>query len=126
MQEAFAAFPSLGEIDVPLPVASPKKFGYRSRVKLAVQSVEGQILIGLYVPETHRVFDISACPVHPKEVNRVVAFLKQAIERLHIIPMTKRAIPANSAISTCAIVFGSGRRCCCWSPAICTFPRYMT
>ena len=86
MQEAFAAFPSLGGLDVPLPVASPKKFGYRSRVKLAVQSVEGQILIGLYVPETHRVFDISACPVHPKEVNRVVAFLKQAIERLHIIP----------------------------------------
>ncbi len=86
MQEAFAAFPSLRALNIPLPVASPKKFGYRSRVKLAVQRVKGQIQIGLYVPETHKVFDISACPVHPKEVNRIVAFLKQAIERLHIIP----------------------------------------
>ena len=86
MQQAFAAFPSLRAVSIPLPVASPKKFGYRSRVKLAVQGVKGEILIGLYVPETHQVFDISACPVHPKEVNRIVAFLKQAIERLHIIP----------------------------------------
>lgn len=86
VQEAFAAFPSLRAINIPLPVASPKKFGYRSRVKLAVQGVKGQVRTGLYVPETHQVFDISACPVHPKEVNRIVAFLKQAIERLHIIP----------------------------------------
>lgn len=86
VQEAFAAFPALSTVSVPLPVASPKKFGYRSRVKLAVQSVKGQIRIGLYIPETHQVFDISACPVHPKEVNRIVSFLKQAIEQLHIIP----------------------------------------
>jgi len=86
VREAFAAFPSLGAVSVPLPVASPKKFGYRSRVKLAVQSVKGQTLIGLYLPETHRVFDISACPVHPKEINQVVAFLKREIEHLHIVP----------------------------------------
>ena len=86
VREAFAAFPSLRAVPIPLPVASPKKFGYRSRVKLAVQSVKGQVRIGLYIPETHQVFDISACPVHPREVNRIVAFLKQAIERLHIIP----------------------------------------
>ena len=86
MREAFTAFPSLSTVSVPLPVASPRKFGYRSRVKLAVQSVKGQIRIGLYIPETHQVFDISACPVHPKEVNRIVSFLKQAIEQLHIIP----------------------------------------
>ena len=86
VQEAFAAFPALRAVNIPLPVASPKKFGYRSRVKLAVQGVKGQVQIGLYIPETHQVFDISACPVHPKEVNRIVAFLKQAIERLHIIP----------------------------------------
>ncbi len=86
MREAFAEFPSLSAISIPLPVASPKKFGYRSRVKLAVRSVKGQTLIGLYIPETHKVFDISACPVHPKEVNHIVSFLKQAIERLHIVP----------------------------------------
>ena len=86
MREAFAEFSSLSAISVPLPVASPKKFGYRSRVKLAVRGVKGQTLIGLYIPETHKVFDISACPVHPKEINQVVAFLKREIEHLHIVP----------------------------------------
>ena len=86
VREAFAEFPSLGSLNVPLPVASPKKFGYRSRVKLAVRGTKGKARIGLYIPETHKVFDISACPVHPKEINHIVSFLKQAIEELDITP----------------------------------------
>ena len=54
VHEAFAGFSSLSGINTPLPVASPQKFGYRSRVKLAVRRVKGETLIGLYVPETHR------------------------------------------------------------------------
>jgi 23S rRNA (uracil1939-C5)-methyltransferase len=83
---ALAAYPALSALPVPLPLASPSQFGYRTRVKLAVRRVEGQVRIGLYVPETHQVVDISACPVHPEPVNHVVQFLKQAIERLDIIP----------------------------------------
>ena len=86
VREAFAAFSSLSGINIPLPVASPQKFGYRARVKLAVRRVKGETLIGLYIPETHKVFDISACPVHPKQINEILSFLKQAIERLDIIP----------------------------------------
>jgi len=86
VREAFAAFSSLSDISTPLPVASPQKFGYRSRVKLAVRRVKGETLIGLYIPETHKVFDISACPVHPKQINQILSFLKQAIERLDIVP----------------------------------------
>jgi 23S rRNA (uracil1939-C5)-methyltransferase len=67
-------------------VPSPRQFGYRSRVKLAVRRVGGKVLIGLYMPETHQVVDISACPVHPKPVNRLIQFLKQAIERFGIVP----------------------------------------
>ena len=86
VHEAFAGFSSLSGINTPLPVASPQKFGYRSRVKLAVRRVKGETLIGLYVPETHKVFDISACPVHPKQINEILSFLKQAVERLDIVP----------------------------------------
>src|SRR5215510_2844216 len=83
---ALAAYPALSALPVPLPLASPAQFGYRTRVKLAVRRVEGQVRIGLYIPDTHQVVDISACPVHPEPVNRVVQFLKQAIERLDIVP----------------------------------------
>jgi 23S rRNA (uracil1939-C5)-methyltransferase len=83
---ALAAYPTLSHIDVPLPLASPRQFGYRSRVKLAVRRLEGKVLIGLYRPESHQVVDISACPVHPPQINQIIQFLKQAIERLEIVP----------------------------------------
>jgi 23S rRNA (uracil1939-C5)-methyltransferase len=84
--QAFAAYPTLEGVEVPLTLASPRRFGYRTRVKLTVRRVEGKVLIGLYRPESHQVADISDCPVHPRQVNEVVQFLKLAIERLGIIP----------------------------------------
>jgi len=83
---ALAASPALATLDVPPLIPSPWQFGYRTRVKLAVRRLGSKVLIGLYVPETHQVVDISACPVHPEPINRIVQFLKQAIERLEIVP----------------------------------------
>jgi len=83
---ALAAYPTLSTLSVPLTQASPLRFGYRSRVKLAVRRVGGQVRIGLYVPDSHKVVDISACPVHPEPITRIVQFLKLAIERLDIAP----------------------------------------
>jgi 23S rRNA (uracil1939-C5)-methyltransferase len=79
-------YPALSALPVPLTQASPSRFGYRTRVKLAVRRVGGQVRIGLYVPDSHNVVDITACPVHPEPVNRIVQFLKLAIERLDIAP----------------------------------------
>lgn len=83
---ALAAYPALTTIPVPALVPSQRQFGYRVRVKLAVRRVRGNVLIGLYIPETHKVADVSGCPVHPEPINRVVQFLKQAIEQLGIVP----------------------------------------
>ncbi len=83
---ALSAYPALSNIDVPLPLASPRQFGYRSRVKLAVRRLGGKVLIGLYRPESHQVVDISACPAHPPQINQIVQFLKQAIDQLDIVP----------------------------------------
>ena len=83
---ALAAHPTLRSLPVPPPVPSPSQFGYRTRVKLAVRRVEGQVRIGLYIPDSHQVVDISSCPVHPEPVNHLIQFLKQAIERLDIVP----------------------------------------
>lgn len=77
---------SLTSVEVPLPVPSARQFGYRARTKLAVRKVKDKILIGLYVPESHEVVDISACPVHPQPVNQIIQFLKEAITRFGIIP----------------------------------------
>jgi 23S rRNA (uracil1939-C5)-methyltransferase len=83
---ALHEYSSLTSIEIPMPVPSARQFGYRARTKLAVRKAKGKILIGLYIPESHEVADISACPVHPQPVNQIIQFLKEGIEKLGIIP----------------------------------------
>jgi 23S rRNA (uracil1939-C5)-methyltransferase len=87
---ALAAYPALFGLPVPGVVASPRRLGYRARVKLVVRRREGQIAAGLYVPGSHHVVDISSCPVHPRAVNQVVQWLKRKIDALGIIPYDER------------------------------------
>jgi 23S rRNA (uracil1939-C5)-methyltransferase len=87
---ALAAYPSLVHTEVPAVIAAPHRLGYRARVKLVVRSTRGEIATGLYVPGTHRVIDISSCPVHPRPVNQVLHYLKKKILELAIEPYDER------------------------------------
>jgi 23S rRNA (uracil1939-C5)-methyltransferase len=90
VREAFAPFPSLSGLEVPQVVPSPRRLGYRGRVKLVVRKNQNDIAIGLYVPQTHRVMDISCCAVHPRPVNRVIQYLKRKLLELGIAPYDER------------------------------------
>ncbi len=87
---ALAEYPSLVGMEVPLVTAAPHRLGYRARIKLVVRSSRGEIATGLYVPGTHRVIDISSCPVHPRPVNQVLNYLKKKILELGIEPYDER------------------------------------
>ena len=90
VREAFAAFPSLAGVEVPQVVPSPRRLGYRGRVKLVVRKNRSDIAIGLYVPQTHHVMDISSCAVHPRQVNQVIQYLKRKLLELGIAPYDER------------------------------------
>jgi 23S rRNA (uracil1939-C5)-methyltransferase len=90
VRRALAAYPSLGQVEVPAVGASPHQLGYRARIKLVVRATRGEIATGLYVPGTHRVIDISSCPVHPRPVNQVTHYLKRKILELGIAPYDER------------------------------------
>lgn len=83
-------YPSLQDVQVPAVVPSPRRLGYRARVKLVVRKPKGEVLTGLYLPQSHQVVDISSCPVHPEAVNRVIQQLKKEIQRLDISPYDER------------------------------------
>jgi 23S rRNA (uracil-5-)-methyltransferase RumA len=87
---ALAGFPSLVHTEVPAVIAAPHRLGYRARIKLVVRTTRGEIATGLYVPGTHRVIDISSCPVHPRPVNQVLGYLKKKILELGIEPYDER------------------------------------
>src|SRR3990170_4239412 len=88
--QAFAAFPSLARIEIPPVVPAPQRLGYRARVKLVVRRNRGEVAAGLYAPKSHRVIDISSCPVHPRPVNEVVHYLKKKVQELGIAPYDER------------------------------------
>jgi 23S rRNA (uracil1939-C5)-methyltransferase len=90
VREAFAASPALVQLSVPPVIASPRRLGYRSRVKLVVRRNRDAVAIGLYVPGSHRVMDISSCPVHPRALNQIVHYLKKKIIELGIVPYDER------------------------------------
>jgi 23S rRNA (uracil1939-C5)-methyltransferase len=87
---ALANYASLVLTEVPAVIAAPHRLGYRARIKLVVRSTRGEIATGLYVPGTHRVIDISSCPVHPRPVNQVLQYLKKKILELGIEPYDER------------------------------------
>jgi len=90
VSEAVAQYPSLAGVIVPPVAPSPRRLGYRARVKLVARRNRDQVAMGLYVPQTHRVIDISSCPVHPRQVNQVVFYLKKKVLELGIAPYDER------------------------------------
>jgi 23S rRNA (uracil1939-C5)-methyltransferase len=87
---ALAEYSSLAGLEVAPVVPSPERLGYRARVKLVVRRNRANVAMGLYVPHTHRVMDISSCPVHPRPVNQVAYWLKNKILELGIAPYDER------------------------------------
>ena len=87
---ALADYTSLAGAEVAPVVASPQRLGYRARVKLVVRKNRDQVAMGLFVPQSHRVIDISSCPVHPRQVNQVVFYLKKKVLELGITPYDER------------------------------------
>ena len=90
VRRAFADYASLAGVEIPPVAPSPERLGYRARVKLVVRRNRGEIAAGLYVPQSHRVIDISSCPVHPRPVNQVVYYLKRKLQELAIVPYDER------------------------------------
>jgi 23S rRNA (uracil1939-C5)-methyltransferase len=90
VRRALSEYSSLAFAEIPPVMPSPERLGYRARVKLVVRRNRGEVACGLYAPRSHRVIDISACPVHPRPVNQVVFYLKKKLPELGIAPYDER------------------------------------
>jgi 23S rRNA (uracil1939-C5)-methyltransferase len=90
VDQALAEYPSLAGIAAAPVVPSPQRLGYRARVKLVARRKRDQVALGLYVPQSHSVIDISSCPVHPASVNQIAQYLKKKIVELGIVPYDER------------------------------------
>lgn len=68
--------------DVPLPVAGDKVLGYRNKLQLPVGvDLQGNTVLGFYAERSHRIVPISACAIHPEWAEKLIAAMKNYIEK---------------------------------------------
>ncbi|SMF46364.1 23S rRNA (uracil(1939)-C(5))-methyltransferase RlmD [Pseudobacteriovorax antillogorgiicola] len=77
------------------PIPSPRSQAYRTHAKLAVRPAtksvtphakDGRFAIGLFQPKSHKVVDISFCPLHRNSINRLIRDLKPALNDSSLTP----------------------------------------
>ncbi len=76
-------------------VGSPKSLEYRCHAKLAVRpssqalntkDTNQRFAIGMFQPNSHKIVDISFCPLHRQSINRLIKDLKPALEASSLEP----------------------------------------
>lgn len=82
--DALSAYASLGGLTVPAVVGSTRIFGYRNQAKLVARQTRAGLLLGIYRPGSHRVVDISRCPVHHPLIAGVLPEVRRVAERQQI------------------------------------------
>jgi 23S rRNA (uracil1939-C5)-methyltransferase len=78
----------IGHIDPSLvkPVLSAEHpFGYRNKMSVPAQMVEGQPRLGFYRQGSHEIIPATSCLIQKEENNRLLAFVQQFVEK-HNIP----------------------------------------
>lgn len=71
-------------------LASEPSLGYRASAKLVFGRKREKVLLGLYQRGSHEVIDTEDCPVHHPLINRIVAVVRQEVQRQGISVYSSR------------------------------------
>jgi len=94
--------------------AVARRLGYRARVKLVVRKVAAPSRRDCTCRKSHRVMDISSCPVHPRRVNQVLEYLKFRAQELGIAPYDERDDSGDCDTSIFAIASPARKSASLW------------
>ncbi|PLX97471.1 MAG: 23S rRNA (uracil(1939)-C(5))-methyltransferase RlmD [Desulfuromonas sp.] len=101
IRDALSHYATLNQVKIHDIWAAKDTFGYRTNAKLAVAKVRGKAQIGLYKRASHEVLDIGNCPQQHPLINRIIAALREEIEKQDIYvynPVTRRGLLRYVAI----------------------------
>jgi 23S rRNA (uracil1939-C5)-methyltransferase len=74
-----AAFPDGAAVAVEPVVAAAEPVAYRVQAKLMVGTTRRGPVLGLYAPGSHRVLDVSCCPLHDPLLQRAIPAVRDAL-----------------------------------------------
>lgn len=84
VRESFQRYAKLETLLIRPIIGMDNPWGYRNKAQLQVGREGKDIVAGLYAMGTHRLIDISGCPIQHPVVNRVIEQVKEVLEELDI------------------------------------------
>src|SRR5690606_41087924 len=63
---------------------------FRSKAQLQAGVISGRTVLGLYSPASHKLVDISGCPVQQNEINAAADCIRSLLDELAIPPYRDR------------------------------------
>ncbi|WP_202128685.1 23S rRNA (uracil(1939)-C(5))-methyltransferase RlmD [Paenibacillus dendrobii] len=84
VRESFQRYAKLQEIPLRPIFGMDNPWGYRNKAQLQAGREGEDIIAGLYAAGSHRLIDISGCPIQHPVVNRVMEQVKEVMEELQI------------------------------------------
>lgn len=84
IREAFSRYADLQELRMKPMLGMDHPWGYRNKAQLQLGTSPKGIIAGLYAADSHRLIDITGCPIQHPKVNEVVDKTRGILERLNI------------------------------------------
>ncbi|MDI3328461.1 MAG: 23S rRNA (uracil(1939)-C(5))-methyltransferase RlmD [Alicyclobacillaceae bacterium] len=88
--ESFRRYTRLSDPPVREVLGMEEPWAYRNKAQFQVGEVRGRVAVGLYEPESHRLVDLTGCPVQHPRVNAALKAVRDALEELGIAPYDER------------------------------------
>lgn len=89
--EAFHRYTKLKKPPVRNTIGMENPWSYRNKAQFQVGVNKGKVITGLYSTGSHRLIDLSGCPIQHPELNRIVQVVRDILEELNIPIYNERA-----------------------------------
>lgn len=84
VKEAFDRYTGLKQLPLKPILGMKQPWSYRNKAQMQAGFHDSQVLMGLYSPGTHKLVDISGCPIQHPDINKVIDTTKAILSELRI------------------------------------------
>jgi 23S rRNA (uracil1939-C5)-methyltransferase len=84
IREAFARYAGLEDVRMKPMLGMDHPWGYRNKAQLQLGMSQEGMIAGLYAADSHKLIDITGCPIQHPKVNEVVDKTRNVLQRLGI------------------------------------------
>ncbi|MBX6395678.1 MAG: 23S rRNA (uracil(1939)-C(5))-methyltransferase RlmD [Alicyclobacillaceae bacterium] len=104
--ESFRRYTPLSDPPVREVLGMEEPWAYRNKAQFQVGTAGGRVVIGLYESGSHRLVDLTGCPVQHPAVNAALDAVRETLEEIGIVPCNERK--GTGTLRTVVVRTGTG------------------